>query len=441
MKISTKIFATVFFSALSLLLLASIIFYTSEKKSLKQQIYNQLQSIASLQQARLDSIIEQNLERLKLVSSRTQLRISLEKYLKGEDTNANQIRMIRILNDAKSSISSFRDIYILSLKGNVVASTAEKSFQDNIQINSGFLDRSQTQNSADTLFLDKNENLRLLLGGPLFLNDNLLGIIVIESDAENIVDSVENYSGLGSTGEIVVARETENGDALFLFPTRFDPMASLKRTVSKNDSHSPLIAGLSQHKDITATGLDYRQQAILGVSKYLELVDWTILVKIDEAEAFSSITRAKNLVAKVTAGLILLAVLIGLTLSRNITKPIVYLTDMTKKISKDGLLTRIENSSNDEMGELADSFNEMIKTRQRVEEEREKSMVELQKALAEVRVLRGILPICAICKKIRNDAGYYEQIEDYIHKHAGVDFSHTICPKCMEKHYPKLSKD
>lgn len=61
----------------------------------------------------------------------------------------------------------------------------------------------------------------------------------------------------------------------------------------------------------------------------------------------------------------------------------------------------------------------------------------LQKALDEIKVLQGILPICSFCKNIRNDQGYYEQIEDYIHKHSGVDFSHTICPSCMKKHYPE----
>jgi phosphoserine phosphatase RsbU/P len=67
----------------------------------------------------------------------------------------------------------------------------------------------------------------------------------------------------------------------------------------------------------------------------------------------------------------------------------------------------------------------------------EKKNSELQKALDEIKTLRGILPICSFCKNIRNDDGYYEQIEEYIHKHSGVDFSHTICPPCMKKHYPE----
>lgn len=78
-----------------------------------------------------------------------------------------------------------------------------------------------------------------------------------------------------------------------------------------------------------------------------------------------------------------------------------------------------------------------ISERKLVEEEREKFINKLQKALDEIKILRGILPICSFCKNIRNDEGYYEQIEEYIHKHSGVDFSHTICPSCMKKHYPK----
>lgn len=62
----------------------------------------------------------------------------------------------------------------------------------------------------------------------------------------------------------------------------------------------------------------------------------------------------------------------------------------------------------------------------------------LEKALDEIQTLQGILPICSVCKNIRNDDGYYEQIEEYFHKHSGVDFSHTICPTCVKKEYPDL---
>ena len=57
----------------------------------------------------------------------------------------------------------------------------------------------------------------------------------------------------------------------------------------------------------------------------------------------------------------------------------------------------------------------------------------------ENRELMGILPICAACKRIRNDKGYWEQVESYIHKHSGAQFSHGVCPDCARKLYPDLS--
>ena len=65
---------------------------------------------------------------------------------------------------------------------------------------------------------------------------------------------------------------------------------------------------------------------------------------------------------------------------------------------------------------------------------------ELSDALAHVKQLKGLLPICMFCKKIRNDENYWLQIEDYVAKHSEADFSHGICPECMEKQYPEYMK-
>ncbi|NTW50600.1 MAG: response regulator, partial [Chlorobiales bacterium] len=55
-----------------------------------------------------------------------------------------------------------------------------------------------------------------------------------------------------------------------------------------------------------------------------------------------------------------------------------------------------------------------------------------------IKTLKGLLPICAKCKKIRDDKGYWNQIEEYMKEHAGVEFSHGICPECMQQLYPEL---
>lgn len=74
-----------------------------------------------------------------------------------------------------------------------------------------------------------------------------------------------------------------------------------------------------------------------------------------------------------------------------------------------------------------------ITERKRTEQEREKLIAELKGALANVKTLSGLLPICASCKKIRDDRGYWKKIEIYIQEHSEADFSHGICPDCVKK--------
>ncbi len=72
------------------------------------------------------------------------------------------------------------------------------------------------------------------------------------------------------------------------------------------------------------------------------------------------------------------------------------------------------------------------------EEEREELVVSLTEALANVKTLSGLLPICASCKKIRDDKGYWNQIENYIRDHTEAEFSHSICPECKKRIYPGI---
>ncbi len=65
----------------------------------------------------------------------------------------------------------------------------------------------------------------------------------------------------------------------------------------------------------------------------------------------------------------------------------------------------------------------------------------LQLALDEIKTLRGIIPICAHCKKIRDDQGYWEQLETYLHEHSHAKFSHGICPECIKVHYPEFDDE
>jgi len=78
--------------------------------------------------------------------------------------------------------------------------------------------------------------------------------------------------------------------------------------------------------------------------------------------------------------------------------------------------------------------------RKKAEEEREQIILELKDALASIKQLSGMLPICAGCKKIRDDKGYWNRIETYISEHSEVLFSHGLCPDCAKKAYEELDE-
>lgn len=108
--------------------------------------------------------------------------------------------------------------------------------------------------------------------------------------------------------------------------------------------------------------------------------------------------------------------------SKNI--PILFNGSVVK--DKDGRMIRIVCTARD------------ITERKRIEQERERLIKELQKVIAEVKQLGGLLPICSGCKKIRDDKGYWNQIEEYISDHSEAIFSHSLCPDCLKRLYPDI---
>lgn len=90
------------------------------------------------------------------------------------------------------------------------------------------------------------------------------------------------------------------------------------------------------------------------------------------------------------------------------------------------------------IGPIFKSIAEMTDKLRLEAEERERIIAELETAVANVRTLSGLLPICATCKKIRNDQGYWTQIESYLHARADVQFTHGICPECAAREYAKM---
>ena len=120
-----------------------------------------------------------------------------------------------------------------------------------------------------------------------------------------------------------------------------------------------------------------------------------------------------------------------------------YIIMLTSKSEKDNIVKGLQAGADDYLAKPFDpgELHARVNVGRRILELQDamaNKVQELQKALDDVRTLRGIIPICANCKKIRDDQGYWNQVEAYVRDHTEAEFSHSICPECMKELYPEF---
>jgi len=123
---------------------------------------------------------------------------------------------------------------------------------------------------------------------------------------------------------------------------------------------------------------------------------------------------------------------------KQVARPYVYLVLLTAKSQQDEITHGLESGADDYVIKPfdPDELRARLKVAQRVvalERALAGKVTDLEKALSDVKMLKELLPICMYCKAVRDDSDYWHQIEEYIHKETGTDFTHGICPKCMAR--------
>ena len=189
------------------------------------------------------------------------------------------------------------------------------------------------------------------------------------------------------------------------------------------DGNKPLKESLLYRSDTAEEPHNYPEgrhfatnQSVLEYAGHRWLLSFVSSKYFEEdiATGFTNFT----LLLGITISLLLFGMVLSLTKSRN---QAIALADTTLDLEKANIGLRKE-----------------IMERERAEEQRDKLIEDLQKTLSEVKTLRGFLPICSNCKKIRDDKGYWNQIESYIRDRSEAEFSHGICPECAKKLYPDI---
>jgi methyl-accepting chemotaxis protein len=158
------------------------------------------------------------------------------------------------------------------------------------------------------------------------------------------------------------------------------------------------------------------------------------MTKTREIYAQAKGSLAYHLASTIIIGLVI-CTLVYFLIKKLVVGRLVRLADQVSQIDiSSEPARRVDALGTDELAFLADSINKML-------DHLVQAQQELQESINHIKTLRGIVPICAHCKNIKDNKGYWKQVEAYIEEHTEAEFSHSLCEKCMRELYPELAEE
>lgn len=358
MKLNTKIVITLLEIALIPWVIGGGLIFLSAQEQLNAKIYAELNAIASIQKDRLNAVLNDRQDLLTLFMTKPLLRSYLQTF-NAEPTPMLQKNMNDNLAETASNSVSIKKIFVTNLAGTIVASTDRALLGTSVSAED-FFQRGIKHTDLSTLKKDRSTGILYhYLDGPLVLDGKILGMVALVTSADAIVGIARDYNGLGNTGETLLAKDDGKGNVLFLTPIRFDPLAALTRVVPKERVDIPSVHAIAGEEETFSNFVDYRDIPVFSSTRYVSSVGWGIVVKIDKSESMASMIKLRELFSLVIVVIGLLLILIGVGMSRSITRPVRALTLFVNKIEEGDLQQNITVASKDELGALGSAFNRM----------------------------------------------------------------------------------
>ena len=202
----------------------------------------------------------------------------------------------------------------------------------------------------------------MLVTAPLSgIEENFTGLIAFEVDMTWIYEFVQDATGMGETGESLIARISGDG-ALFLNPLRHDPDAALKRNVSFGEESAIPIQEALHGQTGSGISTDYRSKRVIAAWRPIHPVNWGMVAKIDASEAFAPVANLRNVMLILGVVMILIAILMSLWLTKAMVNPIHALQMGAQIIGSGNLDHNVGTKAKDEIGQLSRDFDRMTQS-------------------------------------------------------------------------------
>ena len=331
-------------------LIVSVVAYLTISNALVQKTANQLVSAATEQEQKVDGILQTRQEQTIDLTTEYNIQNALQQYV-GSNGAAGGEALTNLLVSHKVVNPSIQAIYVVDLKGKTIATTV--TGDEGKQFNASDYTIPEGQQTALSIREDSWDSVdKLYITSALNVDKKPTAYLRVIFYTDDIVAILQDYTGLGATGETVVAEQDSNGNAVSLFPLRFDTAAALKTKLNTLQLFSSFGGS---YKDLT----DYRGHPVMVAAMPIGYADWVIATKIDSEEALAPIVQMRSILIIIAGVSSVLIFVLALYAASFFTRPIFKIIEVAKRIGRGDFMTRIGMRRQDEIGTLADNIDHM----------------------------------------------------------------------------------
>lgn len=355
--------------ALILIFSLTLVVYYNQKKVIIKNVEDHLESISETKEIRMKEMIKKKMELIDLVSGSYSLTYNLKAFTNSREEDKRD-KLNAELKYLKNTVESFYELHLVGMNGELIASSDPNTKTGAFNNDESFLIARTGYRYLNALHFDKKQRLTVTLAAPVTVKKKQLGVLITQFHSQDVVSLTSDYTGLGNTGETTLAKK--NGKVIFLTGLRYDSAAALRRELPLEDTTFGMSKLLTSYEPQFGITKDYRGKDVLASTRYIPETGWGMITKIDLEEVMQPVNSLRNLL--LVFGLLSIPVALALSViaARSLSHPLKTLIGSTNRIKNGDLKYRITNYPNNEMGELAVSFNEMT-------DQLEKKMSELDR--------------------------------------------------------------
>ncbi len=361
MKIGNRL--NLLFSLLTVITTGVVLFfvYVLAKNSLEKAIYDHLSTTARSTAQRIELFLTTQKNCITQLSHSACIQQFLSADKQEPDYNDRLDTLIKRLRQTEKYSDFMRELFVLDVNGRVAASSDMSKIGMDQSTNQYFLKAISELYFKDAYYSSTLRQEAMTLSAPVTDSDTgkLLGVIVARIRLEILNKISTDWSGRNKTGEIYLL----NKDGYLITPSRYIKNAPLKLKIDSENRRQCMKTfeekGLTGYNPTPLIYADYRGVRVLGTYACIPLMQWCLVAKIDEKEAFALLFRLKYIFVVVALVIPVWGWLLGGFVAGTITGPILELRKGTEIISRGDLDYKVGTDSKDEIGQLAKAFDDM----------------------------------------------------------------------------------